>query len=448
MRLTRDRRVIIPLAGAAVLGLALTGCTGDSTPKSSTASGDCAAYSSYGSFSGKKVTIYSPVVDTEADKLEESWADFAKCTGIEVKYEGSKEFETQLKVRVQGGNAPDLAIIPQPGLLKTLVDGGSVKPAPKAVEANVDKFWTKDWKAYGTIDGKFYAAPLMASVKGYVWYSPKDFKDNGYTVPKTLEELNTLTAKIAAAGKEKPWCAGISSGEATGWPVTDWVEDYVLRQSGAETYDKWVTNDVKFTDPQIVKAFDAVGAILKNPAYVNGGFGDVNSIASTTFQDAGLPILENKCAMMHQASFYEGQWAEGTKVAEDGDVYAFLLPGEKEGASAVTGGGEFVASFRTADEVAAVQSYLSSDLWANNRVKLGGVISANKGLDAKNAESPLAQQSVKILQDPKTTFRFDASDLMPAAVGAGSFWKGSTDWITGKSTTETLEFIQSSWPAK
>ncbi|UFS57950.1 ABC transporter substrate-binding protein [Subtercola endophyticus] len=449
MRITRAKRVIIPLAGVAAVALALTGCTGDAPASSTgTSAAGCEDYADYGTFTGSPtVNIYGTIVDVEADQLNQSWADFEKCTGITIKYEGSQEFETQINVRAQGGNPPDLAIFPQPGLLAKMVDGGYIKAPAKSVEDNVDKNWSADWKKYGTVDGTFYAAPLMASVKGYIWYSPAFFKDNGYTIPTTLDELTSLTAKIAADGKVKPWCAGFSSGEASGWPGTDWIEDTVLRQSGTQVYDDWTTNKVKFTDPQITKAFDYVGSILKNPAYVNGGFGDVTSINSTTFQDAGLPILQDQCAMMHQASFYEAQWPEGTTVSPDGDVYGFLMPPAKAGdPQAVTGGGEMVGAFKTSDEITAVQTYLSSALWANNRVSIGGVISANKGLDPNNAKSPLAVDSIKILQDPNTTFRFDASDLMPAAVGSNSFWKGIVNWINGDDTQTVTTFIQSTWP--
>ena len=449
MRITRSKRVIIPLAGVAAIGLALTGCTGDAPASSgSTSAAGCEDYADYGTFTGSPVVnIYGTIVDVEADQLNQSWADFQKCTGITIKYEGSQEFETQINVRAQGGNPPDLAIFPQPGLLASMVDGGYIKTPAQSVEDNVDKNWSADWKKYGTVDGTFYAAPLMASVKGYIWYSPSYFSDNGYTVPTTLDELTTLTAKIAADGKVKPWCAGFASGEASGWPGTDWIEDTVLRQSGAQTYDDWTTGKVKFTDAPITKAFDYVGNILKNPANVNAGFGDVTSINSTTFQDAGLPILQDQCAMMHQASFYEAQWPEGTKVAPDGDVYGFLMPPAKAGdPQAVTGGGEMVGAFKTSDEITAVQTYLSSALWANNRVSIGGVISANKGLDPNNAKSPLAVDSIKILQDPNTTFRFDASDLMPAAVGSNSFWKGIVNWINGDDTNTVTTFIQSTWP--
>ncbi|PJJ55733.1 ABC transporter substrate-binding protein [Compostimonas suwonensis] len=446
MSVIRHRRLLVPAAAAAAaIGLVLTGCTGDAAPEASS-DADCTDYEDYGTFeSGAEVSIYGTISDTEADLLNESWADFESCTGIDIVYEPSKEFETQINVRAQGGNPPDIAIFPQPGLFADLATAGYLKPAPESVAANVTEFWSEDWQNYATVDGTLYGAPLMASIKGYVWYSPSTFEENGWEVPTTLDELTTLTSSIAESGT-KPWCVGFASGDATGWPGTDWVEDFVLRQSGPDVYDQWVTHEIPFNDPAIAQAFDAVGAFIKNPDNVNGGLGDVNSIATTEFADAGLPVLDGSCAMHHQASFYEGFWGDGVTVAPDGDVWAFLLPGEEEGAAAVTGGGEIVAAFNESDEITAVQTYLSSDLWANNRVSLGGVISANSGLDPANASSELLSTSIGILQDPETTFRFDASDLMPGAVGVGSFFKGMVDWIGGKSTTDTLDFIEGTWP--
>lgn len=447
MSFTTKRRILMPLAAAGIVGLALTGCTGDEAAGNK-ADTDCADYETYGTFDDNpEVTIGGTIQDLEADRLVESWADFATCTGIDVSYQGTKEFEAQIAVLAEAGNAPDIGIVPQPGLLGRLAEGGWLMPAPEAVEANVDEFWGEDWKGYGSYDGTFYAAPLMASIKGYVWYSPTEFEEKGYEVPETLEDLTALSEEIAAEGDHKPWCVGLGSGDATGWPGTDWVEDYVLRQSGPEVYDQWITHEIPFNDPQIVEAFDAVGDIIKNPDMVNGGLGDVSSVISTEFGDGGLPILDGTCSLHHQASFYEGFWPEGTEVSPDGDVFAFLLPSvEAGGDKAVTGGGEFPVAFSEGEEVDAVRAYLSSDTWANNRVKLGGVISANKGLDPENASSDVLKQSIEILQDPNAVFRFDGSDLMPAAVGADSFFKGIVAWVGGDSTQETVDAIEASWP--
>jgi len=449
MGIARTKRGVLPLAAASALTLALSACGGSGSSEGEgggEAAADCSAYESYGTFDGAEVSVYSTITDLEAERLEDSWVDFEGCTGIDVVYEGSNEFETQIGVRAQAGNPPDVAIIPQPGLLAQHARAGYLKPAPAEVEALVDENWSEDWKSYGTVDGTFYAAPMLASVKGYIWYVPSTFEEKGWEVPQTWDEMMELTKTIADEGTMKPWCAGFEAGEATGWAGTDWIEDAVLRQAGPEVYDQWINHEIPFNDPQIAEAFDAVGAIVKNEDYVNGGFGDVRSILSTTVEEGGQPVLDGSCAMHHQATFQAANWPEGTNVAEDGDVWAFITPGEEAGAGAITGGGEFVAAYADRDEVKAFQQYMASADFANNRVEQGAAISANKGLDPALAQNPLDRQSIELLQDENTVFRFDASDLMPGAVGANSFWSGIVEWINGASTEQVLDSIESSWP--
>ncbi len=441
MGMTQRRRLLAPLALAGVAGIALAGCSGGpgSTGGDSNGGGD-----------SNVVTVYGTISDTEAELLEQSWADWEKENNIDIKYEASKEFEAQIAVRAQGGNAPDIAIFPQPGLMRDMAAQGFLKPAPEAVVDNVKKNWSEDWAGYGQYEGTQYGAPLMASVKGWVWYSPKQFADNGWTVPTDWQGLLDLTAKIQQTTNTPPWCMGFGSDAATGWPGTDWIEDIVLRQSGADVYDKWVSNEVKFTDPKIASAFDEFGKIALNPNYVNAGFGGVDTIVTTPFGDPATALVDGKCALHHQASFYDGFITDaGGKVAEDGDIWAFLTPPFDASAkgNVVTGGGEIVGAFNDNEATQKVQEYLSSADWANSRVKLGGVISANKGLDPNNASSAILTQAITILQDPATTFRFDASDLMPSAVGTGTFFKGMNDFVNGTPTATVLEQIQSGWPS-
>jgi len=438
------------LGAVLTLALTLAACSqSDSTQGVDTS--DCSDLKQYGDLKGKSISVYYPNVDPEDKAYKASFKRFEACTGAKVKYEGTLELSAQLPVRVRAGTPPDIASIPQPGLLATLVGTGKVKPAPAAVSANVDKFFGKDWRAYGTVNGTLYAAPGGANVKSLVWYSPSVFKAKGYLVPQTYDELVKLSDKIASDdSKAKPWCAGFGSGEATGWVGTDWLEDILLRTAGPEVYDHWVKHEIPFNDPQIATALAKVGDILKNPKYVNGGRGDVKSIATTTFQDAGQGVLDGSCYLHRQASFFAAQWPKGTKVAEDGDVFAFYLPAIDAAKGKPTlGAGDFITAFADRPEVKAFQTYLSTDAYANDKAKAtpeGGWVSSNKGLKLENLKSPIDKLSAQILQDPKAVFRFDASDQMPSAVGAGTFWKGMTNWIVGKSDKETLDYIEGSWP--
>ena len=147
MRFGKAGRVVTAVAALGVSALALSACTGDIAANEDV---DCTEYEEYGTFDGAEVTIGGTILDLEADRLVESWSDFAQCTGINIEYQGSSEFEAQIAVLAEGGNAPDIGIVPQPGLLARLAEGGWLIPASAEVEANVDEWWSEDWKQYGS----------------------------------------------------------------------------------------------------------------------------------------------------------------------------------------------------------------------------------------------------------------------------------------------------------
>ena len=459
--MTQARTLRLLAAAASAGALLATAACSSGTPAATTAasgstsaSAECAAYATYGDLKGKTVSVFTSIASpAESKPHTDSYKMFETCTGATIKYEGSRDFEAQLPVRLKAGNAPALAYIPQPGLLNTLVTGnpGKVIEAGAAATANVGANYSPEWKTYGSVAGKYYAVPVGANAKSFVWYSPKKFTEKGYAVPTTWDELMALSEKIATDNPDaKPWCAGIESGGATGWPATDWVEDMMLRTNSPEDYDAWVAHTLAFNDPKVVAAIDMAGSILKNDKYVNGGLGGVKTIATTSFTEAGLPILDGTCFLHRQASFYQANWPKGTDVSEAGDVWAFYLPGKTADVKPVLGGGEFAAIFADRPEVHAFQAFLASPEWSNEKAKAtpnGGWLSANKKLDPANLTKPMDKLSYTLLTDAKTVFRFDGSDLMPSAVGAGSFWKEMTNWIAlDKSSQDVANDIEKTWP--
>src|SRR5215469_16001806 len=236
-----DKRTAAAVAviGASMLALAACSSSGGGSSSSSSSSGTaltgaCAPFNSYAGPKGT-VTIFGSIISPESNSLAKSWSQFEQCTGITINYTGSNTFESDLPVKVNGGNPPDLALIPQPGLLTQMVEAGAVKKPPAQTVAN-EKNWSQYWKNYGSVGGTFYAPPSSANMKSLVWYSPKFFAAHGYTVPTTWADLMSLSAKIASSGTTKPWCGGISSGTASGWPATDWLEEVVLGKYGAKVY--------------------------------------------------------------------------------------------------------------------------------------------------------------------------------------------------------------------
>jgi len=390
--------------------------------------------------------MYSGIVAPQDQSYIDSFKKFEECTGITIEFQGDKNFDTQIQVRIQGGDAPDISVFAQPGVISQLVQQGKIVEAPQSVTDNLNKFWSPSWQAYVVFDGKTYGAPNDANVKSLIWYSPKAFAAAGYQIPTTLDELKTLSDTIAATGV-KPWCDGIAAGDATGWPVTDWVSEMMLLKYGTDTYDKWVSHGIAFNSPEVTGAMDAAGDFLKNPKWFNGGFGDVSTIATTEWQDAGVPVTTGKCFMYKQGSFYGQMWPEGTTVAPDGDVYAFYFPSD-DSTKPIIGGGSFVVAFSSRPEVQAFQTFLSSDTWADAIIAAtptGGWTTANKGADASALTNPIDKLSMQILQDENAVFRYGGADLMPPAAQT-AFWAQGTQWVLGQSTKDTVDAIEAAWP--
>jgi alpha-glucoside transport system substrate-binding protein len=427
----RRRRVTAALLVASALAFAA--CSGDDGGSGGSSGGDRP-------FAGTTVTVLSPIRDVEAERLETAWASFEERTGIDIRHEPSAEFDSELAARVEGGTPPDIAIVRQPGLLATLARAGTVV-ALDELKAAVEDDNAAGWVELGSVDGTFYAPPLGATIKSLVWYSPETFSAKGYAVPETWDELVALTEKIAADGGT-PWCAGAESGVSTGWPITDWLEDVVLRFQGADYYDRWVAHEIPFNDAGVAAALDTVGGILKNDNYVQGG---TKSIATTPFQEAGRGILDGTCYLHRQASFYGNQFAEATK-GPDGQVNAFLLPVAKAGdPRPVLGEGDLITVLADRPEVREVARFLTSADYANERLKAGNWLTPNKRADVSVVTDPLERTFAEILTTADV-FRFDGSALMPAEVGTGTFWKGMTDWILGADTKTVLDDIETSWP--
>ena len=168
---------------------------------SASAAASCADFKQFGSFSNHPtVKVFAGIRDPEATVMTGVFAHFTACTGIKIAYEGTDQFETLLPVRVKGGNAPDIAIIPQPGLVATMVATGKAVPVTAKVLSNINKYYNPAWKTFTTVGGKVYGSPFGASSKSLVWYSPAAFKKIGATIPTTWAQMDAIAAKFKAAG--------------------------------------------------------------------------------------------------------------------------------------------------------------------------------------------------------------------------------------------------------
>ncbi|MGP4665330.1 ABC transporter substrate-binding protein [Agrobacterium pusense] len=399
---------------------------------------------------GQTLTIFGPWRGEDEALFQSVLAYFADATGVNVRYSSSENYEQQIVIDTQAGSPPNIAILPQPGLLADLAAKGFLVPlgddTAKWVEENYGA--GKSWVDLGSYKGKdgnkaYFAFPFKADVKSLVWYVPENFEEAGYKVPESMEDLLKLTDQIVADGGT-PWCIGLGSGGATGWPATDWVEDLMLRTQPLDVYQKWTTNEVKFTDPAVVAAINEFGKFAKNDKYVSGG---VAAVASTDFRDSpkGLFDIPPKCYLHHQASFIPSFFPEGTKVGTDADFFYMPTYASKpELGKPVLGAGTLVTITKEAPAAKAFVQFLQTPIAHEVWMAQSSFLTPYKGVNVETYANEQMKRQGEILTTA-TTFGFDGSDLMPGKIGAGAFWTGMIDFVGGKSADQVAADIQKAW---
>ena len=391
------------------------------------------------------VEIFGPETATELEAFIGAMAPFEEASGASVLITGDRSFQELNDVRIEGGNPPDIGIYAQPGKIQDLASRGVIKPLPDDLVAELEQMYDPFWLQLATYEGKVYGVPNKADLKSLVWYSPTAFEENGYAIPTTWDELTGLMETMKANG-DTPWCIGIGSGGATGWPFTDWMEDIMLRLYGPDVYDQWVNHEIPFDDPKVIEVGNFINDLWGGEGNV---FGGRETIASTDFGDAGLPLLEGKCMMHRQANFYANFWIDPGRsgsnpeatLGPDGDVNVFYLPTiSDEFGTVVLGAGTHAVMFNDRPEVVEALRYIGSPTYPETRAVLqpgGGFLNPNtaQDLDVAYGDDDFAKTLGQILlsADP---FRFDASDLMPGDIGAGEFWSAATDIASGNATVE------------
>jgi len=409
------------------------------------------AFAEANDFSGQSVTIAGPWLSPEADRFDVMLNYFEAATGAEATYTGSDSFEQQIVIDAEAGSAPNLAVFPQPGLAAVMAGSGLLTPLGDEMGAWVNDNYAagSSWVDLGTYadeDGmdQFYGFFFNVNVKSLVWYVPENFEDAGYEVPQTMEELIALSEQIVADG-ETPWCIGLGSGAATGWPATDWVEDIMLRTQEPSVYDAWVANEIPFNDERVVNAIETFGMFARTEGWVQGGPG---AVATTDFRDSptGLFASPPGCYMHRQASFIPAFFPEGTEVGVDADFFYFpSFEGEDLG-NPVLGGGTLMAITDPNEATMAFMEFLQTPFAHEIMMTQGGFLTPHSGVNLDAYATGVEAGQGEILLNA-TTFRFDASDLMPGAIGAGSFWTGMVDFAGGESAGAVATSIQESWDA-
>lgn len=394
------------------------------------------------------VNVLSAVEPEEAAVLQ---AIIDELITPEVEYtaevESSANFEEQVQIRSEAGTL-DVILLPQPGaVLDQAQSGNALSLEDMGFDmAELEGTFGEYFLGLGEFEGEHYGIPTNINLKSMVWYPADDFEAAGYTVPTTFDELIALSDQIVEDGGS-PWCVGYESGGATGWPATDWMEDIMLRTAGPEVYDQWVNHEIPFNDPAVENAGEVFGQVMFGDGYVLGGAERTPTIA---FGDAPAPMFEDPpgCWLHRQASFITAFFPEDAESGTDYDWFPFP-PIDQEGTLFA---GELAVVFRDAPEVRDfVERFMSVDV----QCAMGGEpgssrISPNVEVGPDCYQDPILADASEVLTGALEggTGRFDASDLMPTEVGAGSFWTGMVEYMQAgpDALPGVLEDIEASWP--
>jgi alpha-glucoside transport system substrate-binding protein len=422
----------------AAVALLVTACGGGAqsstapSPATSSAPTDEAPSAPAGEQIGGEVSILGPWGGDQTAAFEAVLAPFEEHTGITVNYTGSTDLVNILRTGVESGTPPDIADLPSPGILRQYAEEGALVPLDDVFDRENYLDETSTGVAeIGIVDDQIFGIFFLGSIKGLIWYNPNVF---GGEAPATWDELAEVAQAAAseAGPGTRPWCVAVGADAATGWPATDWIEDFLLRQSGPEAYDAWVAGELRWTSPEVRAAFEAYGSIVSAEAV----YGGPETVLTTPYQDGGNPLFTDPpgCVFHHQASWMSDLFMAQAG-AEEGQFDYFAFPEiDPEHAGSVIGAGDYMAMFNDTEQARALISYLATAEAQSIWTEMGGQLSGNRTVT--NYPNDLQQRAGEVLANAEI-FRFDGSDLMPQEM-LQAFWTGILEYTQDPSTLDSV----------
>jgi alpha-glucoside transport system substrate-binding protein len=375
---------------------------------------------------GGSVNLLGVLGGEQQDAFLAVYKPFEEATGITVEYEANRDLAAVLSTRVDGGNPPDIAATPSIGQMLGFMNAGKVINLSEFLDvAQFGQDWDSGWVDLGSVDGKLYSVFHSTGAKGFFWYNTKEY--TGPNPPATWDELKAWADEKAAAGTT-PFCIGLESGAATGWPATDWIENFLLKQSGPDVWDQWWKGELSWTSPEVKQAFEAFGSIALDPKMVYGG---PKAELATSFLNGGDAMFTTppQCYLHHQSDWFGSSIISNHPDVKPIDgINFFPFPaikpqfgGYRESA------GEMIAAFNDTPQVRAFMKYTVSPEAQSIIASSGQWLAPNKRVPASAYPTELTRQAAGYLASADGV-KFDASDLMPEAMNA-AFWTGVLNYL-------------------
>ncbi|MEV7972584.1 extracellular solute-binding protein [Cellulomonas sp. NPDC089187] len=370
-------------------------------------------------FTRTSITMLSDLGGDEMDQFLATFAPFEEATGITLEYESTRDLLSVLSTRVQGGNPPDLTSNPSIGQMQSLMASGDLVPLDDMLDMDTirEQYNEGLLDLASDEDGQLYGLFTTAALKGLIYYNPETY--DGPTEPATWSELTDWTQERADSGTT-PWCIGLESGAASGWPATDWIEQFMLSQHGTEVYDSWMNGELAWTSPEVTEAFEAFIAVTTDQM-ANGG---PTGVVSTNFLTAADPMYDDpaRCDLHLQADWMARTLPAQVETSVPGQTLDFFQFPAADAANAgtVETAGELLGAFNDDPEVQALVRYAASVERNALLADTGLWISPNTGVSAEAYPTVLSQRAAEIFTGAESV-RFDASDYISSDINQ-QFW--------------------------
>jgi ABC-type glycerol-3-phosphate transport system substrate-binding protein len=423
-RARRNRATRVAAAAAAVLALSFTAACGGGDDSGS-GEKDAAATDTKGSvdlpdLKGKTVKVAAVWTGSEQKHFQKVLDEFEKRTGATVEFVPTGDnVATFLGTKIEGGAPPDVAMLPQVGVLHQFADKGWLKPLGDKAAEQLGKNYSKGWQELGAYKGKQYGVYVKSANKSLIWYNNTAFQNAGVSEPKTWKDFITAAKTISDSG-----VAPVSVGGGDGWTLTDWFENVYLSQAGPEKYDQLAAHEIKWTDPSVKKALTTLGQLFGDETLLAGGSkGALQTAFPDSVTKAFSEVKSPEAAMVYEGDFVAVNIADtDAKIGTDAKVFPFPAVGSD---SPVVTGGDVAVALKDNEAAQAMMTYLASTDSATVWAKQGGYISPNKSLDLSAYPNDTQRTIAKALIDAGDSFRFDMSDQAPASFGGT---KGAGEW--------------------
>ena len=431
----RNLRLVVFLAILALLAAACGGGGGDGTDAGGGGGTDAEEALGDVDLTGVQLEVAAVWTGDEQEAFDAVLTAFEEQTGASVTFISTgDDIAAALGPRISAGSAPDVAVLPQPGLLRDYAEEGALQPIEDVAGETVDANYEPIWRELGTVDNELYGVWFKAANKSLVWYNVGAFEDAGVEESENFEDFLSAAQTLTDSG-----VPAISVGGADGWTLTDWFENVYLRVAGPDKYDQLAEHEIPWTDESVKQSLQVLADAF-DPTLLAGGTqaalqNDFNTSVTRVFTDPP------EAAMVYEGDFVAGAITGDTNAELGTDAEVFDFPEIEGSGPAVVGGGDVAVLMKDSEGGRAFMKFLATPTAAEAWASQGGFISPNKNIDPEVYPDDITRDIATAVLDAGENFRFDLSDLQPSEFGGTAgrgMWKLFQDFLSDPSDIDGI----------